>query len=145
MPATRPSPAYESISAGRPEPTPAENHRPTAQSQAVMAIEAKVTGPNGQRHGVASKEPKLVPSMAPRSWTLGANKLAKAAGFLRYELREEVQATVVEAHARKAGIAVKTLKRARAKLGIVSRREALAHAASSICPCQRIHSGPTGA
>jgi hypothetical protein len=110
--------------AGRREPTPAENHRPTAQSQPVVAIEAKVTEPNGATtRCVASKEPKLVPSMATRSPTLGANKLAEGADFLRHELREEVQATVVEAHARKAGIAVKTLKRARAKLGIVSRRK----------------------
>jgi hypothetical protein len=101
--------------------------RPITKPDLVLAAEpvtAKVGAvqPDGQRHGIATKEPKLVPPTAPRSRT-PAGKLAKAMSFLRDELQGEVAAAVVEAHARKAGIAIKTLKRARAKLGIVSRRD----------------------
>ena len=77
--------------------------------------------PDGQRHGFGPKEPKLVPSTARRAPTLAA-KLSTAMRFLRDELQGEVAATVIETRARRAGIAIKTLKRARAKLGIVSRR-----------------------
>jgi hypothetical protein len=69
-------------------------------------------------------------SARPKRWIVPcpladppAGKLAEAMSFLRDELQGEVAADVVEAHTRKAGIAIKTLKRARAKLGIVSRRD----------------------
>jgi hypothetical protein len=52
------------------------------------------------------------------------SSLEEAMDFLREELRAgEAEVTVIDTQARKAGIASRTLKRARAKLGVVSRRE----------------------
>ncbi len=102
------------------------NRRSTAKPELVTAAEtvtAKVgvVEPDGHWHGIATKEPKLVPPTTSRSRT-PAGKLAEAMSFLRDELRGEVAAAEIETRARKAGIAIKTLKRARGD-----------------------HSGPTGA
>jgi hypothetical protein len=125
------------------------NRRPTAEPELITAAEAVaakvgVVEPEGQRHGIATKEAKLAPSTALRSPKLAA-KLADAMRFLRDELQGEVAAAVVEAHARKAGIAVKTLKRARAKLGIVSRRHGFGAHGKFYLSLRWDHSGPTSA
>jgi hypothetical protein len=123
--------------------------RPTAKTELLTAAEATTARvgavqPDGQRRGIATKEPKLVPPTAPRSRT-PAGKLAEAMRFLRAELQGEVEATVIETRARRAGIAIKTLKRARAKLGIVSRRDGFGAAGKFYLSLPGDHSGPTGA
>jgi hypothetical protein len=125
------------------------NRRSTIKPELVTAAEAVTARvgavqPDGQRRGIATKEPKLVPPTAPRSRT-PAGKLAEAMSFLRDELQGEVAAAVVEVHARKAGIAIKTLKRARAKLGIVSRRDGFGPRGKFYLSLPWDHSGPTGA
>jgi GNAT superfamily N-acetyltransferase len=123
--------------------------RPATKPELVAAAEvptARVGAvrPDAQRHGIAAKEPKLVPRTAPRSRT-PAGKLAEAMSFLRDELQGEVEAPVIETRARKAGIAIKTLKRARAKLGIVSRRDGFGPRGKFYLSLRWDHSGPTGA
>jgi hypothetical protein len=60
--------------------------------------------------------------MAPNGATT-VKALQKAMDFLREKLGAgEVEATVVETDARDAGIAIRTLDRARTKLGVISRR-----------------------
>jgi hypothetical protein len=102
------------------------NRRSTTKPVSVTAadvVTAKVDAvlPDAQRRGITTKEPKLVPPTPARSRT-PAGKLAEAMSFLRDELPGEVAAAEIETRARKAGIAIKTLKRARTKLRIVSRR-----------------------
>jgi hypothetical protein len=123
--------------------------RPTAKTELLTAAEATTSRvgavqPDGQRRGIATKEPKLVPPTTSRSRT-PAGKLAEAMSFLRDELRGEVAAAEIETRARKAGIAIKTLKRARAKLGIVSRRDGFGAAGKFYLSLPGDHSGPTGA
>jgi hypothetical protein len=125
------------------------NRRPTAKPVSVTAadvVTAKVDAvlPDARRRGIATTEPKLVPPATPRS-RAPAGKLAEAMRFLRDELQGEVAAAVVEAHARKAGIAIKTLKRARAKLEIVSQRHGFGRRGKFYLSLPWDHSGPTGA
>jgi hypothetical protein len=107
-------------------------------------VTASAVEPDGPRHGIATNEAKLAPSTAPRSRT-PAGKLAEAMRFLRAELQGEVEATVIETRARRVGIAIKTLKRARAKLGIVSRRDGFGPRGKFYLSLRWDHSGPTGA
>ena len=100
-----------------------------------VSVEAKVTEPSRQRHGVASKESKLVPSMATRSRTLGANKLprlrtsfatsygkrSKPPWSRRMRVRLGSQSRPSSEHARSSGS--------------FPGERALAHAANSIRPC----------
>ncbi len=123
--------------------------RPTAKTELLTAAEATTARvgavqPDAQRRGITTNEPKLVPPAPARSRT-PAGKLAEAIRFLRDELQGEVEATVVEADARKAGIAIKTLKRARTKLRIVSRRRGFGRRGKFYLSLPWDHSGPTGA
>jgi hypothetical protein len=125
------------------------NRRSTAKPELVAAAEAitaKVGAvePDGPQHGIATNEAKLALSTAPRSPTVAA-KLVEAMRFLRDELQGEVAATVIETRARRAGIAIKTLKRARAKLGIVSRRDGFGPHGKFYLSLPWDHSGPTDA
>src|SRR5258708_5189771 len=123
------------------------NRRSTAKPELVtgaqtVPAEGGVVAPDGHWRGIATKEPKLVPPTTSRSRT-PAGKLAEAMSFLRDELRGEVAAAEIETRARKAGIAIKTLKRARAKLGIVSRRDGFGAAGKFYLSLPGDHSGPT--
>jgi hypothetical protein len=72
-----------------------------------------------QRHAVESSIDQIVVSGKVSS----LKPLEKAMDFLREKLGGgEVEATVVEADARDAGVAIRTLDRARARLGVISRR-----------------------
>jgi putative DNA primase/helicase len=69
--------------------------------------------------------------------------LDEAMDFLREELQAgEVEAAIVETQARKAGIAIKTLKRARKKLGVISRREGFGKDGKFFLSLTRDHRGP---
>jgi hypothetical protein len=113
---------------------------------AAEAITARVgaVDPNGPACGDTARQPKLVLPTTERSPRVAA-KLVEAMSFLRHELQGEVAATEIERRAQKAGIALKTLKRARAKLGIVSRRHGFGAAGKFYLSLPGDHSGPTGA
>jgi hypothetical protein len=124
------------------------NGSPATKPDLVAAadvVTAKVDAvlPDAQRRGITTKEPKLVPPTPARSRT-PAGKLAEAMRFLRDELQGEVEATVIETRARRAGIALKTLKRARARLGVVARRDGFGTAGKFYLSLPWDHSGPTG-
>lgn len=66
--------------------------------------------------------------------------------FLREELRAgEAEVKVIDTQAKKAGIATRTLKRARAELGIVSRREGFGVDGKFFLSMPTSHRGPMAA
>jgi AAA domain-containing protein len=72
--------------------------------------------------------------------------LDEAIDFLREELRAgEAEVKVIDTQAKKAGIATRTLKRARAELGIVSRREGFGADGKFFLSMPTSHRGPMAA
>jgi len=74
------------------------------------------------------------------------SSLDEAMDFLREELRAgEAEFKVIDTQAKKAGIAPRTLKRARAELGIVSRREGFGVDGKFFLSMPASHRGPMSA